>query len=136
MRALKTLLVFGVMTALFCSVTAADNGVTWKRRSTVTGELPTPNEGDQQTCCVVFDINGDGNDDIFLGEMGSPGAGDKARLLIWYGDGEGKFERQTVAVGQGIHEGLLGDFDGDGDLDILAKPYHHSAPRIDLYMNE
>ncbi len=86
--------------------------------------------------CEVRDINGDGNDDIFIGEMGSPGAGDKARLLIWYGDGQGKFEQQTVATGQGIHEGLLGDFDGDGDLDILAKPYHHNAPRIDVYMNE
>ena len=85
--------------------------------------------------CEIRDINGDGNDDIFLGEMGSPGAGDKARLLIWYGDGEGKFERQTVAIGQGIHEGLLGDFDGDRDLDILAKPYHQNAPRIDVYMN-
>lgn len=86
--------------------------------------------------CEVRDINGDGNDDIFIGEMGSPGAGDKARLLIWYGDGLGKFEQQTVATSQGIHEGLLGDFDGDGDLDILAKPYHHRAPRIDVYMNE
>ncbi len=86
--------------------------------------------------CEIRDVNGDGNDDIFLGEMGSPGAGDKARILIWYGDGQGNFEQQTVATGQGIHEGLLGDFDGDGDLDILAKPYNHNAPRIDVYMNE
>jgi hypothetical protein len=86
--------------------------------------------------CEIRDINGDSNDDVFLGEMGSPGAGDKARLLIWYGDGRGNFERQTVATGQGIHEGLLGDFDGDGDLDILAKPYNHNAPRIDIFMNE
>lgn len=85
--------------------------------------------------CEVRDINGDGNDDIFIGEMGSPGAGDRARLLVWYGDGEGDFERQTISTGQGIHEGLLGDFDGDGDLDILAKPYHHNAPRIDVWMN-
>ena len=85
--------------------------------------------------CEVRDINGDGNDDIFIGEMGSPGAGEKARLLIWYGNGRGKFQHQTVSVGQGIHEGLLGDFDGDGDLDILAKPYHHNAPRIDVFMN-
>ena len=86
--------------------------------------------------CEIRDIDGDGNDDIFIGEMGSPGAGDNARLLIWYGDGQGNFEQQTVATGQGIHEGLLGDFDGDGDFDILAKPYHHNAPRIDLYLNE
>ncbi len=86
--------------------------------------------------CETGDIDGDGNDDIFIGEMGSPGAGDKARLLIWYGDGQGGFQEQTVATGQGIHEGLLGDFDGDGDLDIVAKPYHHNAPRLDVYLNE
>ncbi len=86
--------------------------------------------------CEIRDINGDGNDDIFIGEMGSPGAGDKARLLVWYGDGQGGFELQTVATGQGIHEGQLGDLDGDGDLDIVAKPYHHNAPRIDVYLNE
>lgn len=85
--------------------------------------------------CEIRDINGDGNDDVFLGEMGSPGAGDKARLMIWYGDGAGRFEFDEVATGQGIHEGLLGDFDGDGDYDILAKPYNHNAPRIDIYLN-
>ncbi len=85
---------------------------------------------------MTRDTNGDGKADIFLGEMGSHVAGNKAHLLIWYGDAQGKFEQQTVAAGQGIHEGLLGDFDGDGDLDILAKPYNHNAPRMDIYMNE
>lgn len=41
--------------------------------------LPTPNEGNEQTCCVVSD--------------------------------------------------------SDGDLDILLKPYHHRAPRIDILLN-
>ncbi len=85
--------------------------------------------------CEIRDIDRDGNLDVMIGEMGEPGAGDEARIYIWYGDGKGHF-RETVAWhGQGIHEGRLGDFDGDGDLDILLKPYHHNSPRIDILLN-
>ena len=73
--------------------------------------------------------------DIFIGEMGSPGAGDNAKTYLWYGDGQGNFRRTVVSQGQGIHEGLLSDLDGDGDLDILMKPYHHNSPRIDILLN-
>jgi hypothetical protein len=85
--------------------------------------------------CDVADIDADGNLDIFIGEMGSPGAGDQARTFIWYGDGGGNFRETVVSEGQGIHEGLLSDFDGDGDIDILMKPYHHRAPRLDVLLN-
>jgi hypothetical protein len=85
--------------------------------------------------CDVADIDGDGNLDIFIGEMGSPGAGDQAKTFIWYGDGTGNFRETVVSAGQGIHEGLLSDFDGDGDIDILMKPYHHRAPRLDVLLN-
>jgi hypothetical protein len=85
--------------------------------------------------CEVRDINGDGHPDIMIGEMGEPGAGDKARIYVWYGDSKGAFKEEVVLSGQGIHEGLLGDFDGDDDLDILVKPYHHNSPRIDILLN-
>jgi hypothetical protein len=85
--------------------------------------------------CEVRDINADGYQDIFVGEMGSPGAGDSAKTYIWYGDGKGQFRKTVASYGQGIHEGLLSDLDGDGDLDILMKPYNHNAPRIDVLLN-
>jgi FG-GAP-like repeat len=85
--------------------------------------------------CQIGDIDGDGNLDILIGEMGSPGAGDKARTFIWYGDGRGHFRETVASEGRGIHEGKLGDLDGDGDLDILMKPYHYDTPRIDVLLN-
>lgn len=85
--------------------------------------------------CEVRDIDGDGNLDILIGEMGNPGAGDDAKTYIWYGDGQGQFKETVASHGQGIHEGKLADLDGDGDLDILMKPYNHKTPRIDILLN-
>ena len=85
--------------------------------------------------CEVGDVDGDENLDIMIGEMGDPGAGDRARTFVWYGDGKGGFKETVASSGQGIHEGKLADLDGDGDLDILLKPYHHKAPRIDVLLN-
>ncbi|MBM4026463.1 MAG: VCBS repeat-containing protein [Planctomycetes bacterium] len=85
--------------------------------------------------CEIRDIDGDGHLDIMIGEMGKPGAGDDAKVYIWYGDGQGNFEQTVAWHGQGIHEGLLGDFNGDGRLDILHKPYSHNTPRLDILLN-
>jgi hypothetical protein len=85
--------------------------------------------------CEIRDVDGDGNLDILIGEMGNPGAGDKAQTFVWFGDGKGQFKETVVSVGQGIHEGRLGDFNGDKRLDILMKPYNHKAPRVDVLLN-
>jgi hypothetical protein len=85
--------------------------------------------------CEARDINGDGHLDILIGEMGSPGAGDMARTIIFLGDGRGNFKEIVVSTGQGIHEGQLADVNGDGRLDIIMKPYNHKAPRIDILLN-
>ncbi|MFZ5833634.1 MAG: FG-GAP repeat domain-containing protein [Planctomycetota bacterium] len=85
--------------------------------------------------CEIADINADGHLDIFIGEMGSPGAGDQAKTYIWYGDGKGEFRKTVASEGQGIHEGQVADLDGDQDLDILMKPYNHRTPRIDVLLN-
>jgi len=85
--------------------------------------------------CEIRDVDGDGHLDIMIGEMGSPGAGNDAKVYLWYGDGKGNFEETVAWHGQGIHEGLFGDFNGDGRLDILHKPYRHNTPRLDILLN-
>jgi hypothetical protein len=85
--------------------------------------------------CEIADVDDDGNLDILIGEMGNPGAGDAAKTFLWLGDGTGNFRQTVASAGQGIHEGQLGDFNGDGRLDILMKPYNHRAPRVDVLLN-
>lgn len=84
----------------------------------------------------IVDFNEDGNLDIFLGEMRFGEGNPDSKLWILMGDGKGNFEREGVAIGYGIHEGKIADLDGDGDLDILGKPYTWEAPRLDIWINE
>ena len=84
----------------------------------------------------LADFDKDGNLDIMIGEMGSPGAGSDADIWIWYGDGRGNFTQETVLHGQGTHEGKVGDLDGDGDVDIVVKPYAHNTPKVQVIKNQ
>lgn len=84
----------------------------------------------------VLDFNGDGHLDLFSGEMGLGGGNPDAKIRIMLGDGKGNFIHHVVATGFGIHEGRIADLDGDGDYDILSKPYNWKAPRLDLFINE
>ena len=88
----------------------------------------------------VGDIDGDGNLDIFAAEMGrwtaKPGIDNpNATAWILYGDGQGHFRKTILDKGEGWHEGKLADVDGDGDLDVINKPYSWDTPRIDVWLN-
>jgi hypothetical protein len=87
------------------------------------------------------DIDADGHLDIFVAEMAkwsekrTEPDNPKATAWIFFGDGKGNFRRTELIVGQGWHEARLADLDGDGDLDILNKPYTWETPRVIVWLN-
>ncbi|MDY7099593.1 MAG: PKD domain-containing protein [Actinomycetota bacterium] len=79
----------------------------------------------------VGDVDGDGHLDVLTAEMLAPGVGDPA-MRVLYGDGAGGFGTELLATGVDNHESHLADLDGDGDLDIVAKPY---GTGLELWLN-
>jgi hypothetical protein len=90
---------------------------------------------------ALGDIDGDGNLDIFAAEMAkwttakTEPDNPVAEALIFYGDGKGNFTKMALVKGHGFHEARLADLDGDGDLDILNKPFNWEVPRVDVWLN-
>jgi sugar phosphate isomerase/epimerase len=87
------------------------------------------------------DIDHDGNLDILAAEQGKwttdSAALDNPDATAWilYGDGKGGFRTVLLDHGEGWHDGRIADFDGDGDQDLLQKPYAWNAPRVDVWLN-
>ena len=87
---------------------------------------------------AVLDMNGDGHADIFSAEMGQwgrePIVNPSPAMRILYGDGQGGFRATVVSDQFGNHESRPADLDGDGDMDILGKPYNWRTPRVDIWL--
>jgi hypothetical protein len=88
---------------------------------------------------AIDDINLDGHLDIFMAEMRFAKTHNNynpdAKTWVFYGDGAGNFTTDVVATGLGNHESRVGDLDGDGDPDLLVKPFTWDTPRVDILIN-
>lgn len=91
----------------------------------------------------LADIDGDGNLDIYVAEMAKWTEEDRnktdnpnATAFIFYGDGKGNFSTTELVKGMDFHESKIGDLDGDGDADVLSKPYIWKTPRVDIFLQK
>jgi hypothetical protein len=88
----------------------------------------------------VGDLDSDGHVDIFAAEMAqwsekaAKPDNPEATARLFFGDGQGHLRTQVLARGLGFHEVQVADLDGDGDLDILNKPYTWQTPRVDVWL--
>jgi len=85
----------------------------------------------------VDDIDADGHMDIFCAEMAAWGdtRRDEAKAWILYGDGKGNFQETVLSEGICHHESKIGDLDGDGDKDVLGKPFIQNGSPIQIWLN-
>jgi hypothetical protein len=84
----------------------------------------------------IVDFDGDGHLDLWVAEMRLDGGHPDAKNQILFGDGKGGFEPVVISEGIDLHESEIADLDGDGDLDVIGKPYNWKVPRLDVWINE
>ena len=84
------------------------------------------------TGIAAGDLNGDGRADLVGCDANSAG-GTLAVFLAHPGGFDAAIPVPTDSAG--VVAVTAADLDGDGDLDILSKPYNWDAPRLDVWLN-
>jgi hypothetical protein len=80
--------------------------------------------GSYPSAAVLGDVDGDGDLDLLTANYG----GIRQSVSVRLNDGQGSFSGVLdVTAGTYSEEVVLGDVDGDGDLDLLARDESHTA---------
>jgi hypothetical protein len=85
------------------------------------------------------DICGNGNLDVFVGEVGVASKRDTnpPKLIVFENDGKANFTRHVIDEGTGTHEAVLADMGNRGVLDIVGKPLHGPEMyKVHVWYNE
>jgi hypothetical protein len=117
-----------------------DKGKRWKKEAI---SLPESNVGESGSfhSLQVADFDNDGDLDIFAGEQEDPDklmkpAGLKERGIIFQNTGTIKNPRFSPVIihedNPGWHDALIGDVDGDEDIDIVSKVWNADTPNYHL----
>ncbi|MBN1996168.1 VCBS repeat-containing protein [candidate division KSB1 bacterium] len=114
----------------------------WKERGQEEGKKGTGTwvakelipEVDNGHSIKILDFNGDGHLDVWNAEMRLFGENPDAFNRILLGDGKGHFKEEIISSGIANHESKIADLDGDGDFDVLVKPYGWETPRLDIWL--
>ena len=77
--------------------------------------------GTQPLGFAVIDVNGDGNLDLVVADQGSSNGSGGGGVAVLFGNGNGTFSSPSVLTASaGASSVVVGDFNGDGKLDIAA----------------
>ena len=87
--------------------------------------------GSSPLSAAVADINGDGRLDLAVANYGNPSVGDLGNVVVLLGNGDGTFQPALpFTVGTNPESVVVGDFNGDGKLDLAVANFHSNSVSV------
>ncbi|GGF21669.1 hypothetical protein GCM10011383_36620 [Hymenobacter cavernae] len=92
-----------------------------------------PGIGNNATSATLGDVDGDGDLDMLVANYNNEGT-----VSVQLNNGKGTFSSKghEVRVGAGPYQVVLGDVDGDGDLDLLTPNANTAVSTVSVRLND